>query len=241
MAKLTPYYGTPRLDGQHPDVFPGSPLALIAVFVETIRLRFSQDNANRIPYYWTQDPTPTSEEEHTVDHPRKILIESQYLQNPDSRDFRPAILVDRGDMAFAKIAVGNRAEYDEKTDSNLYVMHATTPISVMCVAKDRGESMSIGEIVAFYLASILPEMRETFGFQDASLPVLSSTQVYRRSSNDIEEWITPVNLQVTCKHIWKEAVIAPKLREIQFSLGLATPDGAVTINQYGLYKGLKPQ
>lgn len=236
MAKLTPYYGTPRLDGQHPDVFPGSPLALIAVFVETVRLRFSQDNANKIPYYWSQDPTPTSDEEHTDDSPRKILIESQYLQNPDARDFRPAIFVERGDMAFSKIVAGNRAEYDEKTDSNLYVMHATTPISIMCVAKDRGESMSIGEIVAFYIASILPELREAFGFQDASLPVLSSTQVYRRSSNDIEEWVTPVNLQVTCKHIWRESVIAPKLREIQFSLGLATPDGTLVTNRYGLYK-----
>jgi len=237
MAKLTPYYGTPRIDGQHPDVFPGSPLALIAIFVEVIRLRFSQDNGYKLPYYWTQDPTPEEDEDNSDDKPRKIQIESQYLQHPDSRDFRPAIFVERGDMSFSKIVVGNRAEYDEKTDSNLYVMQATTPISILCVTKDRGESMSIGEIVAFYLASLLPELRETFGFQDATLPMLASTQVYRRSSNDIEEWVTPVNLQVTCKHLWRERVIAPKLREIQFSLGLA-PDGSnPTLLNLSLYKG----
>lgn len=231
MAKLTPYYGTPRIDGQHPDIFPGSPLALIAVFVETIRLRFSQDNAYKLPYYWEQDPTPRPEEENTDDAPRKLLIESQYLQHPDARDFRPAIFVERGDTPFSKIVVGNRAEYDQATDSNLYVMHATTPISVQCVAKDRGESMSIGEIVAFYLAAILPEMRETFGFQDASLPVLASTQVYRRSSNDIEEWVTPVNLQVTCKHIWRETPMAPKLREIRLRLGVSP-----TLQELTVYK-----
>ena len=231
MAKLTPYYGTPRIDGQHPDVFPGSPLALIAVFVATIRLRFSQDNAYKLPYYWEQDPTPRPEEENTDDAPRKLLIESQYVQHPDARDFRPAIFVERGDTPFSKIVVGNRAEYDQATDSNLYIVHATTPISIQCVAKDRGESMSIGETVAFYLAAILPEMRETFGFQDASLPVLASTQVYRRSSNDIEEWVTPVNLQVTCKHIWRETPIAPKLREIRLSLSVSP-----TLQELAIYK-----
>lgn len=231
MAKLTPYYGTPRLEGQHPDVFPGSPLALIAIFVEVIRLRFSQDNAYKLPYYWSPDPSPTEDEGNTDDNPRKILIESQYLQHPDARDYRPAIFVERGDMAFSKIVVGNRADYSERLDANLYIMHATTPISVLCVTKDRGESMSIAEIVTFYLASLLPELREAFGFQDASLPVLSSTQVYRRSSNDIEEWVTPVNLQVTCKHIWREQVIAPKLAEIRVHLGLNAPTEPLTLSE----------
>lgn len=229
MAKLTPYYGTPRLEGQHPDVFPGSPLALIAIFVEVIRLRFSQDNAYKLPYYWSPDPSPEPDEENTDDSPRKILIESQYLQHPDARDYRPAIFVERGDMAFSKIVVGNRGAYSEALDANVYVMHATTPISVLCVTKDRGESMSIAEMVTFYLASLLPELRETFGFQDASLPVLAGTQVYRRSSNDIEEWVTPVNLQITCKHIWREAVIAPKLQEIRMQLGLNAPSAPPTL------------
>jgi hypothetical protein len=235
MAKLTPYYGTPRLEGQHPDVFPGSPLAIIAVFVETVRLRFSQDNAHKLPYYWDDDPTPKPDEEHTDNAPRKIMIESQYLQNPDARDYRPAIFVERGDMPFSKIAVGNRADYNEALDMNTYVMHATMPINLLCVAKDRGESMSVGEIVAFYIAAILPELREAFGFQDANLPVLATTQVYRRSSHDIEEWVTPVTLQVTCKHIWREAVIAPKLREIRFHLGLGPEGNAPIISEHTLY------
>ena len=235
MAKLTPFYGTPRLADQHPDVFPGSPLALIAIFVEVIRLRFSQDNAYKLPYYWSDDPTPTPDEEHTDDAPRKVMIESQYVQHPDGRDFRPAIFVERGDMPFAKIAVGNRGAYDGASDSNVYVMHATTPIMLLCVAKDRGESMSIGEIVAFYIAAILPELREAFGFQDAGLPILATTQVYRRSSNDIEEWVTPVNLQVTCKHVWREAVIAPKLREIRFNLGLSPTNPNAVATERVLY------
>ena len=237
MAKLTPYYDTPRLDGQHPDVFPGSPMALIAIFVETIRLRFSQDNSVKLPYYWESDPTPAPEEEHTDDSPRKIQIESQYVQHPDARDFRTAIFVERGDMPFSKIVVGNRAEYDRPTGTNLYILHATTPISALCVSKDRGESSSIGEIVAFYLATIMPELRETFGFQDTSLPLLATTQVYRRSSQDIEEWVTPVTFQVTCKHLWREQIIAPQLRSIKMALGLVGEKEATNLIEHELYDG----
>lgn len=227
MAKLTPYYGTPRLEDQHPDVFPGSPAALIAIFVETIRLRFSQDNGFELPFYWTSDPTPTEDEEHTDNSPRKIVIESQYQQHPDSRDFRPAIFVDRGDVVYKKIVVGNRAEYDIPTGKDLHLIHAVTPISIMCVSKDRGESMSIGDIVAMYILGIMPEMREAFGFQDFETPVLATTQVYRRSSSDIEEWVTPVTTQVTCKQLWTAVPIAPLLREISVRLNL----GPTTISQ----------
>ena len=97
--------------------------------------------------------------------------------------------------------------------------------------------MSLGETVTFYLAAILPELRETFGFQDATLPILASTQVYRRSSNDIEEWVTPVTLQVTCKHIWREAVIAPKLRELRLNMGLSNEGAAPTLSSRVLYDG----
>jgi hypothetical protein len=235
MAKTIPYYGTPRLEGQHPDVFPGSPLALIAIYVEAIRLRFSQDNKYKLPYYWEQDPTPTSDEEHTDDAPRKILIESQYAQHPDARDYRPAIFVDRGDMAFSKIVVGNRAAHDIPTQEDLYLIHVTTPLSVLCISKDRGESMSIGEIVAFYLTTLMTQMREAFGLQDVTPPVLGTTQVYRRNSNEIEEWITPITFQITCKHLWTEIPIAPKLREIALSLSTNASNGSPTIEQYTIY------
>jgi hypothetical protein len=59
--------------------------------------------------------------------------------------------------------------------------------------------------------------------------VLASTQVYRRSSNDIEEWVTPVNLQITCKHVWREGYIAPKLAEIRMQLGLNAPAAPPTL------------
>src|ERR1041385_5793437 len=115
MAKSTPYYGTPRLDGQHPDVYPGAPLALIAIFVDLVRTRFSQDNAVGLPYYWESDPTPVSTEQNTPDQPRKIYIEGQFTQYPDARDFQPAIFVERGDIVFTQIVAGNRAAYDIPT------------------------------------------------------------------------------------------------------------------------------
>jgi hypothetical protein len=212
------YYGTPRIEGTSEDVFPASPLAIIGVFIEVLRVRFSKENATGLPYYWSNDPTPRPDEEHTEVSPRKIWIESQYLQHPDSRDQLPAILVDRGDTRFDKVALGNRVHHDIPSGKDTYIVHSTTPINILCISKDRGESMNLGDHVSFYLLTLMAPLREAFGFQDVSPPILGATQVYRRSNSDIESWITPINLQVTAKHLWNETPIAPLLRQVAINL-----------------------
>lgn len=215
---LVPFLGSTRLEGQHPDVFPGSPLALIAILVEVLRERFRGDNARGLPFYWEDDPTQRLDEEHTDDSPRKISIESQYLQHPDGRDFRPALLVERGETVFQQLVMGNRAEHDIPTSADLYVTRGITPMSVQCVSTTRGESANLGDIVGFYLLATQRPIIDAFGLVDLSSPVISATQVWQHSPSDTPEWSTTVTLQVTAKYIWRTIEIAPKLREISATL-----------------------
>ena len=221
MSYFNSHLGTPRIEGQHPDIYPGSPAALIAVFVDIVRARFTGDNAYQLPYYWDPDPTPEEIEDNSEDKPRKIIIEDQYTQDPDARDPLPAIFIDRGTIQYQKIVLGNRGAYDIPTSAQEFVCHGITPISVLCVAKEKGESANLADIVSFYLIGSMNSIREYFGIQDITMPIVESTQVYRRTSNAIETWVTPVNIQITCKYIWREIPIAPKLKEIaiKFSIG----------------------
>jgi len=218
MAKIHSMQGTPKLEDSHPEIFPGSPIAVLGVFIEALRIRFSQDNSQNCAYYWEPDPTPKDNEEGTIESPRKLIIESQYLQYPDARDTLPALFVERGALSFNDLSIGHRADHDQRTGQDCYVAQGTMPISVLCVSNARGESMELGALVGFYLLSLRTSLREYFGFQDIRSPIVDGTQVYRRSSNDIETWVTPVSTQVTCKYLWIETPIAPKLRELRVTM-----------------------
>lgn len=218
MATVKSYHGTPKVEGSHDDVLPGSPMAVLGVFVEVLRARYSQDNANRTPYIWRPDSTPTETEEGTEAEPRTLIIESQYLAHPDVRDMAPGLYVERGMLSFATVSIGNRGDHDQRSGADLYMIQATMPISIHCVSPLRGESMELGMDVGFYLLTLMTGLREIFGFQDVRPPVVDGTQVFRRSGADIESWITPVTTQVTCKYLWTERPIAPMLREIRMAM-----------------------
>lgn len=230
MTQSKSFLGTTRTRDAHESVFPGDPLAVIGVFVALLRSRFAGDNIGRSAYYWAEDPTPEPDETGEPDKPRKIIIESQYLQNPIARDMTPGLFVERGDLAFQSVAIGNRGDHDRRTGQDFYYIQGVMPISVLCVSKTRGESMQLGSLVGFFLTASMTGLREEFGFQDVRPPIVGGTQVYRRSQNDIETWVTPVNLQVTCKYLWIETPIAPKLREIRARLVASTETGGTSIS-----------
>lgn len=218
MSTVKSYYGTPKVEGSHSDVFPGSPMAVLGVFVDVLRAHYSGDNAHRSPYIWRPDSTPTENEEGTEDAPRTLIIESQYLASPDVRDMTPALYVERGQLSFSPIGIGNRGDHDQRSGADMYAIQGTMPISIHCVSPLRGESMTLGIDVGFYLLTLMTGLREIFSFQDVRPPIVDGTQVFRRSGADIESWITPVTTQVMCKYLWIERPIAPMLREIRMAM-----------------------
>lgn len=211
---MEPYLGLPRLEGQHPDIFPNSPLALVAVFTEIIQERFLP--YNELPWVLTKDdPTPEDSEENTEENPRKIYIESKYTQHPNARNFRPAILIDRLDTRFIQIAIGNRAIFDPAKQIDVHICHAQTIISISCLSLSRGESATLAEHVAMYLLANKNVIREYFSIYNISMPVMGSTIPYRNIPNENDGWNTPINLEIEVKYLWRVTPIAPKLQEIK--------------------------
>lgn len=207
------FYGTPRLKDQQEDIFPGSPLALVAIFTSIIQERFKE--YNKLPWIWvSDDPTPGDTEENTEDNPRKIYIESKFTQYPVARNFKPAILIDRLDTRFNQIVLGNRAHFEHSKQIDLHIAHVQTIISISCVSLSRGESANLAEHVAIYLLANKNPIRESFGLHDISMPVLGTTTPYRNVSNENDGFNTPINIEITAKTLWRVQPIAPTLNEI---------------------------
>lgn len=238
MAHVEAYKGLPKIDGQHHDIFPGSPMAIVGVFTEVIRARFRADNAEGLPWIWHEDPTPLSNENNTPDTepngvPRTIYIESQYTEDNDARNFRPAILIEKEDTQALKLVLGNRAAVDMPSGLQVFWTHVICPISVLCLSNKRGESGNLGDVVFAFLQATRNEIREVFNLHDISPPTLGKTTIYRRSTNENETWSTPVSITTQFKFLWRTRPIAPLLQEIYmkfFNAGNGNFDkGAVEI------------
>lgn len=209
MSFVKPYLGTPRVEDQHEDVFPGSPMAVVAVFVNCLQARFSGDNAFELPYRWTPDAQP-EEDGGAV----KLYIESQYTEEPDARNRSPALLVEKGPTQLQKIVVGHRGDFHMPTMDELFVAWAYVPVSVLCIANNRGTSATLADTVFAFLAGSTNHIREAFSIHEISPPTVSETQPYRQSSEHVEIWTTTVSVTTMIKYMWRTRPIAPVLREI---------------------------
>jgi hypothetical protein len=243
MANVKPYIptpqsdqGTPRIDGQQADIFPSSPMALVAIYVEIIRARFRDDNRLGLPYYWEEDPTPNPNDTGGEDdsatggqnNATKLYIESAFTDNADARDFRPSIFVDKGTTVSSKIAVGNRAAIDLPSRTELFIDHEVTAMKIDVICKTRGQSATLADHVFRFLKGCREQIRPTFGIHDITPPVLNETTVYRRTPSDTESWSTPITFDITCKALWKTRPIAPLLQQIRFSLQTSGMVGTAT-------------
>lgn len=208
-----PMGGGPRVDGQHPDILPGSPLALIGVFVDIARARFRGENIG-IPWTWREDPTVLETDENTPEAPSLIYIESAYTEDPDARNRLPAIFVDRDDMTLMKGDVGHRAAIHQPTRTEAFRAYASVPMVFECAAQKRGESSNIGYFLWEYLSASTFIIREFCSVHDITPPVLGKTNVQRRLSSNIEAWVTPVTTTLLVKYMWVTKPIAPVLQEI---------------------------
>jgi hypothetical protein len=209
---LESQFGGPKLKGGHADdVFEGDPLAIIAIFVEAIRERFREPG---LPWIWRPEPLRPESEENTPGNPSGIVIESAYLEDPDARNWHPAIFVDVENTVPQQVVSGNRVVYDPGTGLEVFLIHAVVPVTITCVGTKRGESGSLGSHVWFHLLAVSRLLRETFRFQAISLPIRSKTMVYQRSANTVESWQTAIGLDVTVKFLWATKPIAPQVRQI---------------------------
>lgn len=233
MGVMDPLKGVPansaRLPEQQADIAVGSPLAVIALFTEIIRQRFRV--GNELAWYWEDNPTPQSDEDNMVDKPRQLMIEPAFTDNPEARNFRPAIYIDKGDTQGSKIAINNMAGRQLKTGLTGFYMLALIPIDIEIMSGAKGESATLADIVWFYLLAGREQIRATFGIHDIGMPVLGRTTP---ETADNTQWSTHVTFSIEVEFRWLTRPISPMLREIvlKFQASGETNPDAFLLQQY---------
>lgn len=199
----------PRLPGQQPDVAPGSPLAITALFTEIVRQRFTQ--ANALAWVWREVESPATAETGNEDGPRLLQIEPAFSQQVETRNYRPAIFVDKGETVMEKVVLGNMAGKRLRDGLTGYYALATIPIDIEVVSDKKGESATVADIVWFYMLAGREQIRETFGLHEMTPPILGRTVP---GEKDKTEWSTHVNFNVQAHLRWSTRPVAPLLKEI---------------------------
>ena len=230
----------PRATEESRRVAPGTPLALVGLFMLAIRQRFSyqsvahsilgggsvglpEDGAysedsdadtEQVPWVWNDDLLPNNEcpQPENPDLVRtRILIDSGFNIHRSTHNYRPAIYVDHGNTIAQKVVVDNRAGKHLPSGLVAYYCFANTEMVIECNAETPGESSLIGETVWFFLLATRDIFRKDFGLHDISEPVLGKTY------NDVEDkevWKTPISFGVTSELRWAVRPIAPLVNDI---------------------------
>jgi hypothetical protein len=210
----------PRLKVENADVFPGSPIAVIGLWVFALRQRFADDPACPLPWVYGDQLRPedaTDGNTRPEGVPRKLLIDSAYNSERAVRNYRPAIYVGRGGGALVprKDKLNNEVGRDFPTGLKAYHAMSSMNITMECESEASGESSAIAETTWGFVLSTRDIFRKDFGFHEISEPVMSDTLPEMR---DKTIWTTTVQFSVSFDMRWGVTPIAPKLRDILLSV-----------------------
>jgi hypothetical protein len=210
----------PIPDDHHEDVFYGSPMALVGLFVEVARARFRDDNAEALPWVWRENLLVPADADDAVDAPRRLYVESAYTSNKEVRNYRPAVFVEKGPTVPVKTVIGNRSgALLHKGIETFYTM-AQVPIELACVSEERGESAQIADYVWFHLMACRLLIGEAYGVHNVGEPQIGKTAPYRLTEGNRDSWTTPVTFECVVEYRWKTTPIAPLLASVQQTLRL---------------------
>lgn len=206
----------PRLSGEYEDVCPGTPLAVIGLFVFALRARFTENAGEPLPWVWSDTLRPEDTEDGNpppAGEPRKLLIDSAYNVKKNVRNYRPAIYVGRGgnNITPVKLAIDNKAGMYLPTSLKAYYCQAQMPLVIEIESADSGESSTIGDVVWSFILMTRDIFRCDFGLHEITEPILGDTLP---SKMDKEIWTTAVSFSTTFDMRWGTVPIAPKLFEI---------------------------
>lgn len=202
----------------------GSPLAVLGVFVEVVRARFQPPN--RLPWQWRVDPRRLEEDNGSAEHPFPIYIESELLDDPDARDFMPAIYVGNDDIRESRIVVGDKYAHHLPTRDQWYHAHEQIPVTLTCVSPTRAEASILGDIVYRHIQAGRNLIREEFDLHAIDNIVHGKTQPFRRNGSDTDKWMAPVTFVVTMNVRWHVQPFAPVLQGIRLHLTAGGVDNA---------------
>lgn len=208
--KYPEYVPDPKLQpapeaSQHVSIRPGSKLAILGVFVEIIRRRFSINSVSD-DFQWCW---------HANINETKLAVESAFNEDKSHRNFRPAIYVDCDDQTMGRVALGDRVGIDFKTGLEGFWNLQSVPILIECVSAKRAESAILGDIVGVFLHASSDLIQAKFGFHDMTPVTVGRTQPIPR---DKDQWITPVTFVVQFPLRWTNRPTAPLLQELELMI-----------------------
>lgn len=213
-------YRLPRLKGEGVDVAPGTPIALIGLWVTALRYRFNRNVAEPLPWVWDENLRPADDEDGVPvpeGEPRKLLIEAAFNVEKSARNYRPAIYVDRGPVSADKVVVDNMAGRHLPSGLYAHFCQANVPITFYCESENAAESCLIADTAWFFVLATRDLFRKDFGLYDIREPSMGET---RPVDEDKQVWQTPVQFVVTLEMRWATRPIAPLLRDIALKIGL---------------------
>lgn len=184
---------------------PGSRLAVLGVFVEIVRLRFSsEDLVTEFPWRWSPDPNQSN-----------LQVESAFNEDVASKNKRPAVILDIDEQVTSRSVLGDMAGMRLTDDTTGYFHLRTTPILVECVASKKVESASIADLVDVFLLASNRLIQAKFGFHDMTPTTVGRTQPSPRDKN---EFVTPVTFTVQAPVRYTNVPLAPLLAQVDLSV-----------------------
>ena len=241
----TDYNGNamPRLANESKLIAPGSPVAVIGLFVLAVRHRFTPGTTGEgfigggsvdgmehtpdwhdptveepIPWIWQDGLRPTDECTVVPGEPdarKPILIDAAFNNSKGPRNYRPAIFIDRGDVTPAPIAVSNFAGMHQPSGGKAYMILTNMAIAIECHSELPVESCLIAETVWSYILATRLVFRHHFGLYDISEPVLSRTLP---ENEDKDVWKTTVTFNVQIEHRWGVRRIEPLINDVMLNV-----------------------
>lgn len=204
---------------------PGSKLAVIGVFVEVIRRRFTRATGG-VDFPWPWDPdTNTS----------RIEIESAFNEENPAKNKRPAVYVDADDQVNSRTVLGDfvgRRNVDGVTG---FWHLETVPILIECVAAKRLESAIISDLVSIFLLASNRLIQGKFGFHDMTPTTVGRTQPYPR---DKPAFVTPVTFTIQNNVRYTNTPTGPLLEELEATIAASGASSATEFFEtVGLRRG----
>jgi len=211
---LTGSPGIPLPKDEQQDIAPGTPLAIIGLWVLALRSRFAVTVGEGLPWIWTEELQTDAAEDGIPlpdGHPRKIMIEAAFNVEKSVSNYRPAIYVNRGPINAIKLHVDNRV--GKSFPSNFTGYHAMSDIPIVfdCVAENSGESAIIGDTAWFFVLATRDLFRKDFGFHEITNPTLGPTVP---DNEDKTVWKTSVSFTIQADLRWGTEPLAPILNDI---------------------------
>lgn len=184
---------------------PGSPLAVLGVFVEVIRKRFLPEF--KLPWVWYSDIKKAGDQ--------AIAIESAFNEDTTQRNFRAAIYVDRDELVMGRTVLGDVAARHIPSGKVAFWALGSVPILIECVAAKKAESAIIADLVSIYLHASSDLIQAAFGLHDMTPITMGRTQPALRDKN---QFSTSLSFTVQYNLRWTNTPTAPLLQQIVSSL-----------------------